>query len=634
MVFPPRNSIYSQSQLKLGDGQCKLNLNPQLWRRDRRRDIAHNRKRASLSVPECTGCTLNRIHVVLVGWNQGGLALREALESLHNQQYPADRVTVWVHDDGSDEPSTLAELKEVCSGSSQVLSRAGGGSRAVSRKQVRCLRAKERQGPAGAKWSTFRQIREVAGPNDIILVIDGDDKLSTPKALSVINAKYIDEGVWCTYGSYIGKWSDQTKPIEGSDEGFHPRLDTWRYGHPRSFKAHLLFHMSKADFSFSDGTWLLKATDRGYVYRMLELSGAARVGYIEEPIYTYNYSPSQSTAAMVPPDVKVAHLDHVLAMVPSAVLQLPVHVVLVTWDRILLLPDQLSNLRSQSLRLFQATGRAAVLHIVNNNQNASAEVDSIVEHYCQENAEEVVCGSANPQTPKQPMQVMEILVRHQRRNWHAYQRFIYVAKLRFKVPLDSVIFIDDDQLWPDGFLLKMAQSYAPKTSSHWYGKNWKPGNISADYWDSEINMSSIRCDAQHEIQSFQYGGPGGAIFAADFWLFESELYRLTSDLIRFKDFDDLWVSYMMNSLLGWKMLRFRGPIPVDANDDEWWKASHTPAEIRKIRNAATYYNFVTHKRSTSKSDAFAELQEEPFSWNVRSHSSLTHNKTTYSKTQQ
>jgi glycosyltransferase involved in cell wall biosynthesis len=601
-------------------------------------NIAHNEVRDAVRVAECTDCTQNHIHVAILGWNQGGQVLREAVDSVCSQDYPADRMTVWVHDDGSDDPSTVAEVERVCAAySSQALRRGRCGGRSLDakfekdqfiRRGVRCVRGMKRLGPAAAKFHLFRAIRRAAGANDIILVVDGDDKLSSPMSLAVVNAKYIDEGVWCTYGSYRGKWNSQTKPIEDSDvlagkTPYLPRLEkptgSWRYGHPRSFKVHLAQHMGKSDFTYSDGTWLLKATDRAFVYRMLEVSGAARVGFITEPIYTYNYNPSSSTAATVPNDVKLAHLNHVMSMAPSAVLQIPVHIVLVSWDRILLLQDQLPIIRLQALDVFQATQRTTVLHIVNNNFNMRTMIDITAADFCTRVAKstaDVEC--AGDGTGASGGKTMEIVVRHQERNWHAYQRFIYVGKLRSKVPLDSVIFVDDDQLFPDGFLLKMVRSYAPKTSSHWYGKVWEPQSGQLNYWHSELNMTGIRCDKQPEIKTFQYGGPGGSIYSADLWLFERELYRLHNDLERFHDFDDLWVSYLMNSLMGWEMRRITGPIPLDAVESKTWAAAHTSGQIKHLNSVATYRNFTTKQHSSSKEIIFAELQDFPFEWNLRS----------------
>ena len=106
---------------------------------------------------------------------------------------------------------------------------------------------------------------------------------------------------------------------------------------------------------------------------------------------------------------------------------------------------------------------------------------------------------------------METVTSHEERKWHVYQRFLYVSKLRAKVPLDNVIFMDGNQLWPDGFILVMVLSCAPKTSSHWYSKAYKPQTSPINYDHNAIDMDDIRGRKNPEIIRFQHGGPVGSI---------------------------------------------------------------------------------------------------------------------------
>ena len=99
-------------------------------------------------------------------------------------------------------------------------------------------------------------------------------------------------------------------------EKFTPRSDSWRYGHPHTFKAHLLEHIERIDFTLSDGTWLSKATDHGFVYKMLELSGVNCTSYILKQIYN---SFSLKTSALVTgsKEVKSAQALHMQSLKPS-----------------------------------------------------------------------------------------------------------------------------------------------------------------------------------------------------------------------------------------------------------------------------------------------------------------------------
>jgi len=205
-----------------------------------------------------------------------------------------------------------------------------------------------------------------------------------------------------------------------------------------------------------------------------------------------------------------------------------------------------------------------------------------------------------------------IVVSHEE---YSYQRFLYVSNLRAKVPLDHVIFVDDDQVWPDGFFLELLLSYAPKTSTHWYGKVYQPQSTPVNYWESAISMAEIVDRSHPEVTRFQYGGPGGAIYPADLWLVE-DLLRLSGDLERFFKYEDIWVSYVMGWLLGWKMLRFNGPLPVDVG------LSKIPNNItNSIRAVAIHGDFDEQgvlKYSQDKVLFLNELQAEPFNWNLGS----------------
>ena len=97
-----------------------------------------------------------------------------------------------------------------------------------------------------------------------------------------------------------------------------------------------------------------------------------------------------STFATVPTEVRNAQRDHVLSRTPSAPVLLPLHVVLVLWKRLILLPKQLENIRTESARVFDATGRSVVLHLLNNNPLKRSEVDDIVAMHC------TVSGCASP----------------------------------------------------------------------------------------------------------------------------------------------------------------------------------------------------------------------------------------------
>ena len=300
--------------------------------------------------------------------------------------------------------------------------------------------------------------------------------------------------------------------------------------------------MGREDFTYEDGSWLAKATDRGFVYRMLELSGTERVGYITDQIYKYNWSSSSSTLAIVGKATRDAHCQHVKDLVPSNKFQLPIHVVLVCWSRIYLLRHQLVWLQQQS----GLGGRAIKLHLLNNNMEQKEEIEAIVDNFYdwQRNA-----------NIEEGVLLVEVAIIHNEENWHAFSRFLYVDELRRQEPIDSVIFVDDDQFWQRSFVASLVKQHKPKGMTTWYGKNfvwevkkdkkkeqmpstkwqrywWLPSFVRTflqikerqepashikpvfdtelvDYWKSSISWSDIILRNKQKVTNFTYGGPGG-----------------------------------------------------------------------------------------------------------------------------
>ena len=183
-------------------------------------------------------------------------------------------MTIWVYDDASDLPTYKATLQQVCH--SEILDFQPPTEERwyddeyladqIKTKNVHttmmCVRSVQHLGPGGGKYWLFRLVRSIAHANDVVLVLDGDDILHHPKALTIVNQKYLDTNAWFTYGSYTGKWSDQiinlSSDIRQHRTPFLPRNQTWVYGHPRTFKTFFLDHLRKMILNISTGRGLRK----------------------------------------------------------------------------------------------------------------------------------------------------------------------------------------------------------------------------------------------------------------------------------------------------------------------------------------------------------------------------------------
>jgi len=535
--------------------------------------------------PVCPDAARNHMHVVIPFYNLDKATLRAAVDSARNQTYPSNKYTIWLYDDASDGEGAEETLHEVCGskrGVSNVfsfpLSRSEsnwlyalqqvdslnlpdifGSDDGMSTDEPRtiCFRATTHLGPGGGKYWAFGLVRSVVKPNDVIVVLDGDDTLY-PRALEVINQKYLEMSAWFTYGSYVGNWSEQMVDIPPEVRqgrvNFTPRKSKWLYGHPRSFKAHLLDHISVTDFLFSDGSWILKGSDCGFIFRMLELAGPNRIGHISEKIYKYNFSTKHSTLAALNYNetLRKAMVDHTKGLSKSSPLIAPVHVVFVVWRRTYLLNYQLQWIQNQ-----KSLGRPIHVHIVNNNKFKKQEVDDAVDEFRTWQA--MIYKSHKGWTP------IRVSIEHQNGKLHNnFARFVYTRQLRETTQLDQAIFLDDDQYWPPNFFASLLQSHESKSMTTWYGKTFLPDNSTglARYWVPEHNM--LRVLSGEGWTAYKYGGTGGSIFDTNLWLLDSQLMRLASDLSKWSKIDDLWASYVLDALLGWSIRRLAPTIvPVD-----------------------------------------------------------------------
>ena len=392
-------------------------------------------RRLSKHRPACPQAARHHLHIVIPFSGISLTTLQAALCSVQCQDYPSHKMSVYVYEDGVDnhqnssvlattnlcdhpiltfQPPPLstttsddefdALAQTVASKALQEYHDSQGATRhlntppthSTSHTNTICIQSQDHLGPGGAKYWALQLVQAATAHtsvNDIVVVLDGDDAFYTDQALAVINQKYMDSNVWVTYGSHVGKYAEQTQPLPKSlrqqkNVSFQPRQNkpSWRFGHPRTFKAHLLSHLGRRDFTYqhptaNTTTWLVQATDRGFVYRTLELAGIDRVGYISDPIYQYNWSPQTSTQSKVPQHIREAHLRHVQSLAPSPPLQLPVHVVIVCWSRTYLLPQQLTWLQQQTLGTQQQ--RQLVVHLLSNNPSTHGDVVQAVHGFQQ-----------------------------------------------------------------------------------------------------------------------------------------------------------------------------------------------------------------------------------------------------------
>ena len=143
----------------------------------------------------------------------------------------------------------------------------------------------------GAMYNVYHMIHQCED-DEIVVCVDGDDWLSTNKALQRINQAYHDPNVWVTYGNYqyIGKSKKRVlSPVVKSQVmklGYHRKIK-WRFMHVRTFYAQLFKKIPESYFKYNDGRFYSTAHDVVYMYLLIDMA-RDHVFFIPEVLLTYN----------------------------------------------------------------------------------------------------------------------------------------------------------------------------------------------------------------------------------------------------------------------------------------------------------------------------------------------------------
>ena len=130
----------------------------------------------------------NHIYILIPCYNFGEY-IKECLDSIYKQKY--NNFTCVIVDDGSTD-NTYDIISEYITMYNNIV----------------LLSYDINRGPAFGKYIGFMKIREICNPNDIIMIVDGDDYLMN-NALNEINTAYNNYKCLFTYGSCTGEYCDQ-----------------------------------------------------------------------------------------------------------------------------------------------------------------------------------------------------------------------------------------------------------------------------------------------------------------------------------------------------------------------------------------------------------------------------------------
>ena len=129
-------------------------------------------------------------------------------------------------------------------------------------------------------------------PEDVVILLDGDDWFSSNLVLSHLNKLYNDKDCWMTYGSYV-LYPYGVRGLEPSEypkevmENNDYRNDKWRASHLRTFKKKVWDKIEHDDLKDTDGDYYKVAYDQAIMLPLLEMSGP-KCHYISEILHVYN----------------------------------------------------------------------------------------------------------------------------------------------------------------------------------------------------------------------------------------------------------------------------------------------------------------------------------------------------------
>lgn len=226
------------------------------------------------------------IHVIVPVYNRPDL-LRRCLSSIGDQRPAATSVTV------SDDASTDAGVAEVMDEADTLrpdwLYRRNTENIGATRNIVESIRAVEMDS------------------NDVILLVDGDDRLPHPHVIGRLRKVYSDPHVLASYGSYESDPPDENCPVVkalprdiltyGMARAFTRDHGQW-FNHPISFRRRIFDILNDDDFTI-DGEWMRYGYDVTIFVPILEIVGK-RVAYVKDVLYTYTSDRPESVARAHP----------------------------------------------------------------------------------------------------------------------------------------------------------------------------------------------------------------------------------------------------------------------------------------------------------------------------------------------
>lgn len=130
--------------------------------------------------------------------------------------------------------------------------------------------------------------RSRTAPDDVVVILDGDDWFITDRALERIAEEHADPDCWLTYGSWISNTPGHPGRWPAYPDGADFRTHRWLGTAVRTWKKWLFDCIDEDDLRDRRGRYFRIGEDVAYMLPMLEMATTRRAVHIAEPLLLYN----------------------------------------------------------------------------------------------------------------------------------------------------------------------------------------------------------------------------------------------------------------------------------------------------------------------------------------------------------
>jgi glycosyltransferase involved in cell wall biosynthesis len=130
--------------------------------------------------------------------------------------------------------------------------------------------------------------RSNAEPEDVIVILDGDDWFLTEGVLELIAAQYAGDDCWLTYGSWISNSERHPGCLPAYPDDADFRTEPWLGTAVRTWKKWLFDLIEDADLRDRSGRYFRVSEDVACMLPMLEMATTRRSRHIAEALILYN----------------------------------------------------------------------------------------------------------------------------------------------------------------------------------------------------------------------------------------------------------------------------------------------------------------------------------------------------------